>query len=177
VAYNPLYKAFKAKSFTDKDIILHFYILDVLADGSKLSVKDIAEIVMDEYLGFFDTDIWPDESTIRNKLKEYAPKKTDDDLYYDECNYYMFMDNDSAQKAFEYMKENWIQDETDAGKKYIRGWEAGVCDASVEIYIYITNNMIITTEVQVVSEWSVDSPDYAPPTNHQERVDFINKHF
>lgn len=72
VAYNPLYKAFKAKSFTDKDIILHFYILDILADGSKLSVKDIAEIVSDEYLSFFHTDILPDESTVRNKLKEYA---------------------------------------------------------------------------------------------------------
>ena len=27
VAYNPLYKAFKTKSFTDIDIILHFYII------------------------------------------------------------------------------------------------------------------------------------------------------
>ena len=26
VLHNPLYKAFKAKSFTDKDIMLHFYI-------------------------------------------------------------------------------------------------------------------------------------------------------
>lgn len=29
VPRNPLYKAFKAKSFTDKDITLHFYILDL----------------------------------------------------------------------------------------------------------------------------------------------------
>ena len=34
IPHNPLYKAFKAKSFTDKDITLHFYILDILADGS-----------------------------------------------------------------------------------------------------------------------------------------------
>jgi len=33
VAHNPLYKAFKAKSFTDKDIVLHFYVMDILADG------------------------------------------------------------------------------------------------------------------------------------------------
>ena len=38
VQRNPLYKAFKAKSFTDKDITLHFYILDILADGSALSL-------------------------------------------------------------------------------------------------------------------------------------------
>ena len=31
--HNPLYKALKAKSFTDKDITLHFYILDILEDG------------------------------------------------------------------------------------------------------------------------------------------------
>ena len=72
VVHNPLYKAYKAKTFTDKDIILHFYIMDILADGSKLSVKNIAEKVSEEYLSFFDTDIMPDDSTIRNKLKEYT---------------------------------------------------------------------------------------------------------
>ena len=36
VQRNPLYKAFKAKSFTDKDITLHFYILDILADGAHI---------------------------------------------------------------------------------------------------------------------------------------------
>ena len=34
---NPLYKAFKAKSFTDKDITLHFILLDILADGMALA--------------------------------------------------------------------------------------------------------------------------------------------
>lgn len=72
IAHNPLYNAYKAKTFTDKDIILHFYIMDILADGSKMSVKSIAEKVSDEYLSFFDTDILPDDSTVRNKLKEYA---------------------------------------------------------------------------------------------------------
>lgn len=72
VKHNPLYKAYKAKSFTDKDIILHFYIMDYLSDGEMKSVKDIAGAVYDEYLGFFETDIYPDESTIRNKLKEYS---------------------------------------------------------------------------------------------------------
>ncbi|MFR6695606.1 MAG: hypothetical protein ACLUS6_17435 [Dysosmobacter sp.] len=39
VPCNPLYKAFKAKSFTDKDITLHFYVMDLLADGSALSSR------------------------------------------------------------------------------------------------------------------------------------------
>ena len=44
---NPLYQAFKAKSFTDRDITLHFYILDVLSDGEKLPLRAIAERVSD----------------------------------------------------------------------------------------------------------------------------------
>lgn len=72
IPHNPLYKAYKAKSFTDKDIILHFYIMDILMDGESLNAGEIAERVAVDYLGFFDTDILPDDSTIRNKLKEYA---------------------------------------------------------------------------------------------------------
>lgn len=72
IPHNPLYKAYKAKSFTDNDIILHFYILDILAQGEKLSFRDIVEKIFNDYLSFFDTDILPDESTIRNKLKEYV---------------------------------------------------------------------------------------------------------
>lgn len=47
---NPLYKAFKAKSFTDKEITLHFYVLDILADGSALSSKEIVDRITDDYL-------------------------------------------------------------------------------------------------------------------------------
>ena len=31
IPHNPLHKAFKAKSITDKDITLHFYVMDLLA--------------------------------------------------------------------------------------------------------------------------------------------------
>ena len=48
--HNPLHKAFKAKSFTDKDITLHFYILDLLADGMSLSSKEIINRIHDDYL-------------------------------------------------------------------------------------------------------------------------------
>ena len=33
ITHNPLYQTFKAKSFTDKDITLHFMLLDILADA------------------------------------------------------------------------------------------------------------------------------------------------
>ena len=68
---NPLHKAFKAKSFTDKDITLHFYILDILADGSHLSTSEILNRITNDYLSHFDNAFSPDESTVRKKLKEY----------------------------------------------------------------------------------------------------------
>lgn len=68
---NPLYKAFKAKSFTDKDITLHFYIMDLLADGSGKTSRQIMDCIGEQYLSRFDAPLPLDESTIRKKLKEY----------------------------------------------------------------------------------------------------------
>lgn len=70
--HNPLYKALKAKSFTGKDITLHFYILDVLADGAKLPFKVISDHVSACCQEIAGNAFLPDDSTIRNKLKEYV---------------------------------------------------------------------------------------------------------
>lgn len=72
VPHNPLYRALKAKSFTDRDITLHFYILDVLADGGKLPLRDIVNRVLACCQEIAEEEFLPDDSTIRNKLKEYA---------------------------------------------------------------------------------------------------------
>lgn len=69
--HNPLYKAWKTKSFTDGDIALHFIIMDILADGQELSLVDIASQV-DEYLAAFENARVFDASTIRKKLNEYV---------------------------------------------------------------------------------------------------------
>lgn len=71
IPHNPLYKAFKAKSFTDKDITLHFYILDLLADGRALSCRELVEGISGAYLSRFGGAFSLDESTVRKKLKEY----------------------------------------------------------------------------------------------------------
>lgn len=68
---NPLYKAFKAKSFTNTDILLHFYLLDLLADGNLCSVRELIDGMQDHYLSRFPGAVSPDESTVRKKLKEY----------------------------------------------------------------------------------------------------------
>lgn len=71
ISQNPLYNAFKARSFTNNDITLHFYILDILADGEYKSLKEIIDIITNEYFSMFDDVHELDESTIRKKLKEY----------------------------------------------------------------------------------------------------------
>ncbi len=65
---NPFYKAWKAKSFTDGDITLHFAIFDILYTPEVR--KTLAELVeeIDRLLSYRMTF---DESTVRKKLKEY----------------------------------------------------------------------------------------------------------
>ena len=72
VSHNPLYKAWKSKSFTDKDITLHFIIFDILIDSTSLSVKEITERIDSDYLNDFSDPISFDESTVRKKLDEYV---------------------------------------------------------------------------------------------------------
>lgn len=73
VTCNPLYKIWKAKSFTDRDITLHFIIFDILckADISH-TIVEIMEIIDKEYLYNFCEPIFFDESTVRKKLNEYC---------------------------------------------------------------------------------------------------------
>lgn len=68
---NPLYNAFKAKSFTSNDITLNFCILDMFVDCDVLSAGEIAEKLSNEYFSAFENGVEPDLSTIRKKLKEY----------------------------------------------------------------------------------------------------------
>ena len=69
ISRNPLYIAFKTKSFTNWDIVLHFCLLDILSDGPA-TVQECLEKLTAEYLEPFDAE-FPDEGTVRNKLKEY----------------------------------------------------------------------------------------------------------
>lgn len=73
ISHNPLYKSWKAKSFTPMDIVLHFYLLDILADGAARTAPELLELVCTRYLDCFEGEVrYPDESTVRNKLNEYT---------------------------------------------------------------------------------------------------------
>ncbi len=62
MAVNPLYQAWKSKTFTDNDIILRFFLPDLLADGRFRSVETIADQLQEQYCCLIDTQ------TIRRKL-------------------------------------------------------------------------------------------------------------
>jgi len=70
VARNPLHQVFRSKSFTDCDITLHFFLLDLLCGEAQLTVRQIMEGI-ERYLAHFEDAVMPDESTVRKKLKEY----------------------------------------------------------------------------------------------------------
>ena len=70
--HNPLYAAWKAKSFTDGDITLHFILFDILySPDISLPLTDITEAV-DSYLLSFNEPRLFDSSTVRKKLNEYV---------------------------------------------------------------------------------------------------------
>ncbi len=69
--HNPLYKIFKAKSFTAMDISLHFMLMDILSDGTRKTLNQLLDEINITYLKDFSSEILPEESSLRKKLKEY----------------------------------------------------------------------------------------------------------
>ena len=73
IRHNPFFNAWKAKSFTDGDITLHFIIFDILHEPSiSRTVTEIMREIDEKYLSGFNKPMMFDESTIRKKLKEYC---------------------------------------------------------------------------------------------------------
>lgn len=66
ISLNPLYQVWKAKSFTNNDIMLHFFILDLLADGKARKLDEITDEISETYSVLFDVQI------LRKKLTEYV---------------------------------------------------------------------------------------------------------
>ena len=73
IRHNPLYNAWKAKSFTDGDVTLHFILFDILHEPSvRRTVSEMLAQIDEKYLSGFETPMVFDESTLRKKLKEYC---------------------------------------------------------------------------------------------------------
>lgn len=68
---NPLFRLWKTCSFTDGDMTLHFWLMDILTDdGTRLTLSEIADRLT-EYSAQFRSPREFDISTIRKKLREY----------------------------------------------------------------------------------------------------------
>ena len=63
---NPLYQVWKTKSFTDNDIMLHFFLLDCLNEQAGKTIESITDDILDTYGIFFDTQM------IRRKCNAYV---------------------------------------------------------------------------------------------------------
>lgn len=73
IRHNPFYNAWKAKSFTDGDVTLHFILFDILHEPSvKRTIAELMQEMDVKYLSCFDKPMMFDESTVRKKLKEYC---------------------------------------------------------------------------------------------------------
>ena len=49
IPHKPLYRAFKAKSFTDKDILLHFFLMDLFRDQEMVELRDVLPLLEESY--------------------------------------------------------------------------------------------------------------------------------
>lgn len=63
---NPLYRVWKAKSFTDNDIMLHFYILDYLHTILDQTADEITDGILMKYGMVFDSQM------VRRKCNQYT---------------------------------------------------------------------------------------------------------
>lgn len=63
---NPLYRAWKSKSFTANDIMLHFFFLDILRKKEACTAEELTSLLLDSYGALFDAQ------TVRKKANEYV---------------------------------------------------------------------------------------------------------
>lgn len=63
---NPLYAAWKSKSFTDNDLLLHFFLLGLLGKGQALTASALCDLLAEHM------ETVPDLQTVRNKCREYV---------------------------------------------------------------------------------------------------------
>lgn len=66
LACNPLHRMYRLHSFTDNDMILHFFLLDALNDGQERDAASLTDMICDASGIIFD------EMTVRRKLNAYV---------------------------------------------------------------------------------------------------------
>ena len=78
--------------------------------------------------------------------------KSSIDERFDYMDFYIFESKADALRAFK-KTTSWFSDIEEENDDHRLGWRAEVSDAEVESYEYLTGNMIILVDTQVVSSW------------------------
>ena len=82
LSQNPLCRIYEAKSFTNNDILLHFYLLDILQADCFMTADELSDAIMDRFQVEIETQL------VRKKANEYVAegifqtKKQGKRLYY-----------------------------------------------------------------------------------------------
>lgn len=147
--HNPLYKAWKTKSFTDGDITLHFIIFNILSSsGVSLTIGQMMDQI-DEYLSAFPEPKMFDESTVRKKLREYvsegllAAEKKGKTVYYRRLEDSLLPDTD----VLDYFSEallcgvigSFLLDKTDSYETHFafkHHYITGVMDSEILCFLF-----------------------------------------
>lgn len=99
---------------------------------------------------------------------------------YEGLNFYIFETAGDAKKVFDSTEDQFMTID-ESGDNFRKGFLAGVCDAEIIEYEYLSGNMIIMTDLAVISCWgtaeelaSYPGPDYEAM---EKTVTLINKEF
>ena len=102
----------------------------------------------------------------------YAGKRNTN---YDYLDFYVFDSETDAQKALNYIKEDWFIKIDFEDDDSARGYLAAVCDGSLDTYVHRIGNVIITAEISAYSEWASSPDGPAPqPYVNDDLIDAIN---
>ena len=150
----------------------------ILTACSPASKHYTAESIMEKYdipeKRVKEDDFYGIKCTRINCL--YSKAKTD----YDNLSFCIFSSEAEAKRAFK-KSAGIFRDFEDSGDNFYKGWLAGVCDADILAYEYLTGNMIIYTELAVIGCWGTAEELAGQPGPDYEYIDhiieLINKEF
>lgn len=69
---NPLYALLESRSFTQNDVLLHFFLLDLLQPQVEMSLTELSDALWQDYWQHLPHISFPDLMTIRNKVNEFV---------------------------------------------------------------------------------------------------------
>lgn len=156
--------------------------LSNLLGKNKLSPQNAEEVITERF-GYTKIEIAKKTTLAEVDCFRVRPCITgqNDAEYID---YYVFSSNAKAEEAFQNI-EKWFEPGYSKGENYYEGWEQGVYDASVMLYIYLSDNVILRTEVSYGGDIDYgDNPpqEYLDKRKERDNIyyyckEFINKNF